>query len=90
MSELSASDSLQCRKNSVMQLFLMVENSYLGIQIHRLSKCMLEQFKRLSFSAAYPFSLPEVVAATAEAIEWLAHYVHSSWLGSSISAYIIN
>lgn len=51
---------------------------------------MLEQFKRLSSSAACPFSLPEVVAATAEAMKWLAHYVHSSWLGTSISAYIIN
>lgn len=79
-------------KNSVMhlQLFFIAENLYLGIQIYRLSKCMLEQFDRLSSPAACPFSLPEVIAPTAETIEWLAHYVHCWWPGASILAYIIN
>jgi len=52
-----------------LQLFFMAENLYLGIQIYRLSKCTLEQFERLSFPAAYPFSLPEIIAPTAETIE---------------------
>lgn len=80
------------QKNSVvhLQLFFMAESLYLGIQIYGLSICTLEQFERLSSPAACSFSLPELIAPAAETTEWLAHYVHCSWPGASISAHIIN
>lgn len=64
LSDLSALGSLQYRKQpSVwhLQLLFMAENLCLGVQIYRLSKCMLEQFERLSSPAAHPFSLQRLL-----------------------------